>query len=86
MAERLKRIRQEILGVVSILGSIYIALSLATYSKWDPSLFVFSTLPVQNYGALSVHTLADFLVSAAGVVGCGHTIAFCDLRDKGGTG
>lgn len=68
MAERLKRIRQEILGVVSILGSIYIALSLATYSKWDPSLFVFSTLPVQNYGGIVGSYLADFLVSAAGVV------------------
>ncbi|HXX82207.1 MAG TPA: DNA translocase FtsK 4TM domain-containing protein, partial [Thermodesulfovibrionales bacterium] len=68
MTERLKRIRQEILGVVSILGSIYIALSLATYSKWDPSLFVSSTLPVQNYGGIVGSYLADFLVSGAGVV------------------
>jgi len=68
MAERLKRIRQEILGVVSIFGSIYLALSLATYSKWDPSFFVFSTLPVQNYGGIVGSYLADFLVSATGVV------------------
>ena len=68
MTERLKRIKQEILGVVSILGSIYVALSLATYSKWDPSLFVFSTLPVQNYGGIVGSYLADFMVSTAGVV------------------
>jgi S-DNA-T family DNA segregation ATPase FtsK/SpoIIIE len=68
MTERLRRTRQEILGVISILGSIYIALSLATYSKWDPSFFVFSTLPVENYGGIVGAYLADFLVSAAGVV------------------
>lgn len=68
MAERLKRVRQEILGVASIFAGIYLVLSLATYSKWDPSFFVFSTLPVQNYGGIVGSYLADFLVSGAGVV------------------
>ncbi len=47
MAEA-KRIRQEITGVVSILGAIYICLSLATYSKWDPSFFVFTTVKFRS--------------------------------------
>ncbi len=63
-----KRIRQEITGVVSVLGSIYIALSLATYSKWDPSFFVFATLPVQNYGGIVGSYIADMLISSVGVV------------------
>jgi S-DNA-T family DNA segregation ATPase FtsK/SpoIIIE len=68
MTERLKRIRQEIIGVVSILSSIYIALSLATYSEWDPSLFVFTTLTTRNYGGVVGSYTADFLVSAIGLV------------------
>ena len=67
MAE-LKRIRQEITGIVSVLGSVYIALCLATYSKWDPSFFVYTTLPVRNYGGIMGSYIADLLISSAGLV------------------
>ncbi|GAB4422005.1 MAG: DNA translocase FtsK [Thermodesulfovibrionales bacterium] len=67
MMERLKRIRQEIAGVVSILGSIYTALSIVTYSEWDPSLFVFTTLPTNNYGGIVGSYIADFLISSVGL-------------------
>ncbi len=67
MAE-LKRIRQEITGVVSVLGSVYIALCLATYSRWDPSFLVYTTLPVRNYGGIMGSYIADLLISSAGLV------------------
>lgn len=67
MVERLNRIRQEITGVVSILGSLYIALSLATYSIWDPSFFVFTSLPSGNYGGVIGSYVADLMISFAGL-------------------
>jgi len=42
MAKNLKSIKDEILGVVSLLSSIYLAFSLFTYTKWDPSFFTFT--------------------------------------------
>lgn len=68
MGERLDRIKQEIAGVVSILGGIYVALSLVTYSEWDPSLFVFTTLPTRNYTGIIGSYMADILMSAFGLV------------------
>ncbi len=67
MTERLKRIKQEIAGVVSILGGIYIALALVTYSEWDSSFFVFSTLPARNYGGVVGSYISDFLISSLGI-------------------
>lgn len=66
MAE-LKRIKQEIIGVVSILGGIYLALSIATYSEWDPSMFVFTTFPARNYGGIVGSYIADFMISGVGL-------------------
>ncbi|HET6514519.1 MAG TPA: DNA translocase FtsK 4TM domain-containing protein [Thermodesulfovibrionales bacterium] len=68
MDERLKRIRQEVAGVVALLCSVYILLSLVTYSKWDPSSFVFSTLPAKNYGGVVGSYISDLLISAMGLV------------------
>src|SRR3990172_5230998 len=70
MKERLRRIRQEILGVLSILGGLYVTLSLVTYSRWDVSLFVYTTQPTQNWGGVVGSYLADFLVSSAGIAAC----------------
>lgn len=67
MVERIERIKKEIAGVVSILGGIYIALSLATHSIWDSSFFVFSTLPVKNYGGIVGSYLSDLLIFAIGL-------------------
>jgi len=68
MNERLKRIRQEIIGVASVFAGIFIGLSLVTYSEWDSSLFVFTTLPTRNYGGIIGSYIADFLISSVGLV------------------
>lgn len=67
MKERLSRIRQEIAGVVSILGGLYLALSLFTYSEWDPSPFVVTNLPAKNYGGIVGSYIADTLLSVLGI-------------------
>jgi S-DNA-T family DNA segregation ATPase FtsK/SpoIIIE len=67
MSERVKRVREEILGVVTILGSVYLALSLYSYSVWDPGVFTFSRVAVRNYGGVAGAHLSDFLVTFAGI-------------------
>ncbi len=62
------KIRQDIVGVVSVFAGIYTGLSLATYSEWDSSLFVFTTLPTRNYGGIIGSYIADFLISSVGLV------------------
>ncbi len=67
MAERVSRIREEIAGVLSVLGSIYLGLSLYTYSKWDPSFFTFTLAPARNYGGVFGAYLSDLLITVIGV-------------------
>ncbi len=67
MAERIKRAKEEILGVVSILGSIYLALSLITHTKWDPSPFTFTTQPLRNYGGVIGAYISDSLITLIGI-------------------
>lgn len=66
MAERVKRAKQEVLGVVSALGSIYLGLSVYTYSKWDPSFFTYSNAPARNYGGIAGAYISDTLMTIAG--------------------
>ena len=66
MAERVKRVREEILGVIAILGSFYLVLSLYSYSKSDPSVFTFSEGAVRNYGGVAGADLSDLLITMAG--------------------
>lgn len=54
------------LGIVSALGSIYLGLSVYTYSKWDPSFFTYTNTPSRNYGGVAGSYLADSLVTVAG--------------------
>ena len=67
MAERIKRIKDEILGVVSILGSIYLGLSLITHSRWDESPFTFTTSPVKNYGGIIGAYISDIMLVMIGI-------------------
>jgi S-DNA-T family DNA segregation ATPase FtsK/SpoIIIE len=67
MAEKVKRVREEIAGVLSVLGSIYLGLSLYTYSKWDPSFFTYTQTPARNYGGVFGAYLADLLVTIIGI-------------------
>ncbi|MDP2277723.1 MAG: DNA translocase FtsK 4TM domain-containing protein [Nitrospirota bacterium] len=67
MAERIKRIKEEVLGIVSILGGIYIGLSLVTHKKWDPSLFTFTNSSTKNYGGIVGAYMADVLLMIIGI-------------------
>jgi S-DNA-T family DNA segregation ATPase FtsK/SpoIIIE len=67
MAEKVKRVREEVAGVLSVLGSIYLGLSLYTYSKWDPSFFTFTQAPARNYGGVFGAYLADLLITIIGI-------------------
>ena len=65
---RSKRL-QEIAGVVLILGGLYLAVSLFTYNKWDPSLFSFSNTPPKNYGGILGAHVSDIVFSLIGLSG-----------------
>jgi DNA segregation ATPase FtsK/SpoIIIE, S-DNA-T family len=65
---RPKKIRA-IIGVLSILGGVYVAITLISYNKWDPSVFTYTNSPVQNYGGIVGANLADLIFSAIGLTG-----------------
>jgi len=67
MAERIKRVKDEVLGIVSILGGIYIGLSLATHKTWDPSLFTFTGSSPKNYGGIVGAYMSDVLLAVIGL-------------------
>lgn len=55
MAERLKRVREEVIGVISVMGSLYLLLSLFTHSLRDPVPFFRTTDPPEpllNFGGI----------------------------------
>ncbi len=65
--KKLKRIKEEVMGVVSILGGIYLALSFITHTKWDPSPFTFTSLPVKNYGGIIGAYISDTILVVIGI-------------------
>jgi S-DNA-T family DNA segregation ATPase FtsK/SpoIIIE len=67
MAEKIKRIKEEVLGVISLLGSIYLLLSLITHKKWDPSPFVHTTYPAKNYGGIIGAYISDIMLVIIGI-------------------
>lgn len=67
MAERIKRIKEDVLGIVSILGGIYVGLSLVTHKKWDPSLFTFTNSFTKNYGGIVGAYMSDALLMIIGI-------------------
>lgn len=60
---------QEIAGVISILGGLYLAVSIFTYDKWDKSLLTFSSMPPKNYGGIVGAYISDAIFSAIGFSG-----------------
>lgn len=66
MAKKISRIKEEILGVTSILFSLYLGLSLLSYSKWDASLFTYTKTPMKNYGGVIGSYVSDLLMSSIG--------------------
>jgi S-DNA-T family DNA segregation ATPase FtsK/SpoIIIE len=59
--------KAEVIGVCSALGSLYLAMSLVSYQKWDPSLFTFSSKPASNYGGTVGAYVSDTLISSIGI-------------------
>ncbi len=66
MAKNLKRAKEKILGVVSVLFSVYFAVSLLSYTKWDLSFFTFSQSPPKNYGGIVGAYLSDLSIMLIG--------------------
>jgi DNA segregation ATPase FtsK/SpoIIIE, S-DNA-T family len=66
MAKSLKSIRNDISGIVSVLSSIYLALSLFSYRKWDPSFFTYSQSEAGNYGGIAGAYIADLGITLLG--------------------
>ncbi|MDA8168797.1 MAG: DNA translocase FtsK [Nitrospiraceae bacterium] len=62
----LERKKEEITGVASVLGALYLALSLFSYSRWDQSLFTASTYGTKNYGGIAGSYIADAFFSLLG--------------------
>lgn len=65
MAERLKRIKEEIVGVLSVMGSLYLILSLFTYYVRDPIPFFRITEPpepVRNLGGITGAYVSGWLI------------------------
>jgi len=65
MVERIKRIKEEVVGVVSILGSIYLFISLITHYIRDPVLFFRVTEPfepVRNLGGIVGAHISGWLI------------------------
>lgn len=49
-------------------GSLYLGLSLATYSKWDRSFFTtYSDKPIENYGGIVGSYLSDLFLTVIGM-------------------
>ncbi len=70
MAERIKRIKEEVLGVVSILGSIYLLMSLFTHYIKDPVLFFRTTEPpepIRNLGGTVGAHISGWLIILLGL-------------------
>lgn len=66
MAKKIGRIKEELLGVVSILFSLYLGLSLFSFTKWDASLFTYTKTPTINYGGVFGAYVSDLLISFIG--------------------
>ncbi len=66
--DKKKRLR-EIAGVIAILSSLYLALSLLTYNRWDNSLFAFNAASTKNYGGVVGAYISDIIFSLIGFSG-----------------
>ncbi|MCX7913420.1 MAG: DNA translocase FtsK [Thermodesulfovibrionales bacterium] len=60
---------QYIKGVIALLGSIYMAISLFTFDIWDKSILTFSNKPISNYGGVVGSYLADGILAIFGFPG-----------------
>jgi DNA segregation ATPase FtsK/SpoIIIE, S-DNA-T family len=68
-SESRTRKKRAIIGVLAILGGIYLSLTLISFSKWDPAIFTFSNRPVGNYGGIVGAYISDLILSTIGITG-----------------
>lgn len=64
--ESYKRRLLEIRGIIALLLSIYLSLSIFTYDKWDRSLLTLNHDPVKNYGGIVGSYISDLFFSLIG--------------------
>lgn len=62
-----RRIKAEVIGICSTLGGLYLALSLYSHEKWDPSIFTFTAKPPENYGGVVGAYVSDALLTVLGI-------------------
>lgn len=70
MVERIRRVKEEVMGVVSLMGSLYLFLSLFSHSLRDPVLFFRTTEPpepVRNLGGIVGSQLSGWLIIFLGL-------------------
>jgi len=70
MVERIRRVKEEVLGVVSVMGSLYLLMSFFTHSLRDPVLFFRTTEPpepVRNLGGIVGSQLSGWLIILLGL-------------------
>ncbi len=67
MAERIKRIKDEIMGIAAVIGGVYLLLSLITHTRWDSSPFTFTSTPVKNYGGIVGSYISDIMLESIGI-------------------
>jgi len=70
MAERLKRVREEVTGVLSIMGSLFLLLGLFTHSLTDPVPFFRTTEPpepIRNLGGIVGSYLSGWMIIFLGL-------------------
>jgi len=67
MDPKLKKKLQEILGILSVLASLFLLLSLISHRQWDPSLLTYSASKAGNWGGVVGSYLSDTLFNAVGI-------------------
>lgn len=70
MTERIKRIKEEVLGMASVMGSLYLYLSLFTHYIRDPVLFFRTTYPpepLRNLGGITGAYISGWLIISLGL-------------------
>ena len=70
MVERIRRVKEEVMGVVSVTGSLYLLMSFFTHSLRDPVLFFRTTEPpepVRNLGGIVGSQLSGWLIILLGL-------------------
>jgi len=67
MDDKLKKKIQEISGIITILASIFILLTLVSHNKWDDSFSTLNPEKVKNWGGVVGSYIADAIFYAVGI-------------------